>query len=455
MEQVVASKDVETEKQLLELTDIQGTVLRNRPLPYVGVYLLFRIDDAPQARTLLKRMIPHITSAADWQNPADKTWINIVFTHQGLTKLGLPESILKGFPLEFRSRMKERKEYLGDVGESDPSNWDMPAGSENFDVALFVMAQDQAGLDEKVAIGHSSLQGLKGVVFTQRIDLGIPSNLREHFGYVDGISRPFIEGQGGSPLPGQGDPMKAGEFVLGYVNELGDMARGPGPEEFWRNGTYISIRKLHQKVALFRRFLIERGNTPEGQEVVAAKMVGRWRSGCPLALSPDKDNPELVKDPQRNNAFSYYEDDPRGLKTPVGCHIRRSNPRDALNDSIVDARLHRLLRRGSAYGPMLPEGTLDDDGVDRGVVLAFVNADPSRQFEFVQSQWINDGDFISAGSEKDPIVGSNDGNGSYTYSAKPVRKHMVGLPTFVVTKGGEHVFLPGIRGLKWLAEART
>src|SRR5947209_2246349 len=127
MEQVTASKDVETEKQVLELMDIQGTVLRNRPLPYVGVYLLFRIDDAPQARTLLKRMIPHITSAADWQNPVDKTWINIVFTHQGLTKLGLPESILKGFPLEFRSRMKERKEYLGDVGESDPSNWDMPA----------------------------------------------------------------------------------------------------------------------------------------------------------------------------------------------------------------------------------------------------------------------------------------------------------------------------------------
>jgi deferrochelatase/peroxidase EfeB len=138
---------------------------------------------------------------------------------------------------------------------------------------------------------------------------------------------------------------------------------------------------------------------------------------------------------------------------PVGCHIRRSNPRDALNDSVVDARLHRLVRRGSASYPMLPEGVLEDDGVDRGVVLAFVNADPSRQFEFVQSQWINDGDFISSGFEKDPIVGNNDGSGSYTYPAKPVRNHMVGLPAFVVTKGGEHVFLPGIRGLKFLASA--
>jgi Dyp-type peroxidase family len=441
-------------EQVLELADIQGTVLRNRPMPYVGVYLLFRIDHAEHARMLLNRIIPHITSAADWQKPVDGAWINIVFTHQGLKNFGLPSHILAGFPSEFRIRMKERKESLGDLGESDPENWDMPAGKENFDIALFVMAQDRKGLEDKISIGHAALEGLPGLQFTQRIDLGVPENMREHFGYVDGISRPFIEGQGGNPLPGQGDPIKAGEFILGYVNELGELAQGPGPEEFWRNGTYLSIRKVHQKVALFRRFLSEQGKTPEGQELVAAKMVGRWRSGCPLALSPDKDNPELVKDPLRNNAFDYYDDDPKGKKTPVGSHIRRCNPRDALKDSIVEARLHRLLRRGSAYGPMLPEGVLEDDGVDRGIVLAFVNANPGRQFEFVQSQWVNDGDFVSAGSEKDPIIGIHGGSGEFTYPARPVRKHFVGLPSFVVTKGGEHVFLPGIRGLKWLAAGR-
>ena len=83
--------------------------------------------------------------------------------------------------------------------------------------------------------------------------------------------------------------------------------------------------------------------------------VGRWRRGCPLALSPDKDNPELVKDPLKNNAFACYEDDPKGIKTPLGAHIRRCNPRDALQDSITDARLHRLLRRGSAYGQCFPK----------------------------------------------------------------------------------------------------
>jgi deferrochelatase/peroxidase EfeB len=191
--------------------------------------------------------------------------------------------------------------------------------------------------------------------------------------------------------------------VLGYLNELGEVAAGPGPEEFWRNGTYLSVRKLDQKVALFRRFLAEEGKTPEGQELLAAKMVGWWRSGCPLAFSPYEDNPDLVKDAMRNNAFAYYADDPKGIKTPLSAHVPRCNPRDALGDSIVDARLDRLLLPGSAYGPMLRECVLEDDGVARGIVLAFVNVNPGRQFEFVQSQWINDGDFISAGSEKDPL----------------------------------------------------
>ncbi len=441
-------------EQVLELADIQGTVLRNRPMPYVGTYLLFRVDDREQARMLLRRILPHITSALSWQAPADGAWINLVFTHQGLQKLGLPNEILQGFPLEFRVSMRERKEALGDVGESDPANWDLCGDEVTFDIGLFLMAPDQAGLNEKLAIGHHALAGLNGLVLVSRLDVGVPPNMREHFGYTDGISRPFIEGQGGTPLPGQGDPIKAGEFVLGYLNELGEVATGPGPEQLWRNGTYLSIRKVHQNVALFRRFLADNGRTEFGEELLAAKMVGRWRSGCPLALSPHQDNPDLVKDPQKNNAFAYYDDDPKGVKTPLGSHIRRCNPRDALKDSIVNARLHRLLRRGSAYGPMLPEGVLEDDGLSRGIVLAFVNANPGRQFEFVQSQWINDGDFISAGSDKDPVIGTHGGNGSYTYPAKPVRKRLVGLPSFVVTKGGEHVFLPSISGIAWIAAAR-
>src|SRR6202011_2606697 len=159
-----------------------------------------------------------------------------------------------------------------------------------------------------------------------------------------------------------------------------------------------------------------------------------------------------AKDPRRNNAFAYYDDDPRGVKTPAGCHIRRVNPRDALRDSIVNPRLHRIYRRGVAYGPMLPDGVLVDDGASRGSVISFVNANPGRQFEFIQSQWVNDGDFISAGSDKDPIAGSPAEDGQYTFPARPVRRRFNGLSSFVVTKGGEHVFLPGIGELRWLVD---
>jgi Dyp-type peroxidase family len=437
--------------QGLNLADIQATVLRNRPMPYWGAYVFMKITDPAQARELLSRLIPKITTSADWQEPSDQSWINIVFTHVGLAHLGVPADILDQFPEEFRVPMAKRNVYLGDVRESDPLRWDYPFGTPDLHTALTVLAPDRQSLETNLEIGRIALRGLTGVQVIGQLDVGVPSNFREHFGFIDGISRPFIEGQGGMPLPGQGEPFKAGEFFLGHANELGIQAKGPGPEAFWMNGTYLSVRKLHQNVASFRKFLRDSATDSSDEEFLAAKMVGRWRSGCPLALSPDKDNPELAKDPRRNNAFAYYDDDPRGVKTPTGSHIRRVNPRDALHDSIVNPRLHRIYRRGVAYGPVLPDGVLVDDGIERGSVISFVNANPGRQFEFIQSQWVNDGDFISAGSDKDPIAGNHTDNHQYTFPAKRIRRRLAGLSTFVVTKGGEHVFLPGIGGLRWLA----
>ncbi|WP_153799984.1 Dyp-type peroxidase [Foetidibacter luteolus] len=434
----------------LELHDIQGTVLRNRPMPYFGSYVLFSIEDAEAARTLIARLAPQVTTAADWESPRENAWINIVFTWEGLRRIGIPEEILAGFPVEFKMGMAARNKILGDTGSSDPAYWDMPHGHNGFHVGLLVMAGNEQLKEEKLRIGHEAIEELRGITLLARLDVGVPPNLREHFGYTDGLSRPFIEGQGGEPLPGQGEPVKAGEFILGYENELGRIATGPGPETFWKNGTYISIRKIKQDVMSFRKFLAAQSDNADGRERVAAKMMGRWRSGCPLALSPEKDNPSLVADPLRNNDFSYYDNDVSGKITPLGCHIRRVNPRDGLKDGIVDARLHRLLRRGAAYGPMLPESAAEDDGFERGIVIAFINANPGRQFEFVQSQWVNDGDFISEGSRTDPIVGRRDIADDFAYPDKPVRKRIKGLPDFTATRGGEHTFLPGINALKWI-----
>ena len=204
-------------------------------------------------------------------------------------------------------------------------------------------------------------------------------------------------------------------------------------------------------MAAFRTYL--RQNAADDAEAtwLAAKFVGRWPSGAPLALAPDKDDPELGADPERNNAF-MYGDDPRGLKCPVGSHARRMNARDAVISGQV--RLHRLIRRGANYGPSLPPGVLEDDGADRGLMFAFVGAHLDRQFEFVQKEWVNNGTFIGAPAERDPLVGVQDGGG-FTIPKHPIRRRLTGLPDFVVNRGGEYCFMPGLRALRWLAALDT
>ncbi len=151
--------------------------------------------------------------------------------------------------------------------------------------------------------------------------------------------------------------------MLGYQDELGAV-QTTRPDVLGRNGTFVAFRKLHQRVAAFRQYLRENSGSPDEEEMLAAKMMGRWRSGAPLALCPMHDDPELGADPRRRNDFLYQQDDPLGLKTPGGSHIRRANPRDAAVAGVP--RIHRMIRRGTVYGPPLPDGLMEDDGARSG-----------------------------------------------------------------------------------------
>jgi hypothetical protein len=156
---------------------------------------------------------------------------------------------------------------------------------------------------------------------------------------------------------------------------------------------------------------------------------------------------------RRNNDFLYQADDERGFKCPAGAHVRRVNPRDA--DIIGQTRLHRIIRRGTTYGPPLPEGVLEDDGADRGLVGVFLGAHLDRQFEFIKTDWVNDGNFIGYSGEKDPVAGQTHGTGIMTIPEQPIRRRIQDLPSFVVTRGGEYGFIPGLRALRWLADLDT
>lgn len=114
-----------------------------------------------------------------------------------------------------------------------------------------------------------------------------------------------------------------------------------------------------------------------------------------------------------------------------------------------------MIRRGTAYGPELPEGVLEDDGVDRGLMFAFIGAHLGRQFEFAQSEWLNAGESLGLSDARDPIAGANEGAGTFSIPARPIPRRLRGLSRFVVTRGGEYCFMPGLRALRWLAELKS
>jgi Dyp-type peroxidase family len=440
-----------TGQVMLELDDIQRGVLSPRPTPYAATYVLFRIDDRARGRELMRRVSAMVTSAADSMSPLGEAWVSVAVSYHGLKALGVPRESLATFAWEFRQGMAARAKVLGDTGESGPANWEPPLGTPDVHVVVVALAPDSAQLDAAVDRVRPAYRALPGVTALWRQDCYALPTGTEPFGYRDGISHPAVEGSGIAGSNRLEAPLKAGEFVLGYRDEIGGV-QTLRPEVLGRNGSYVAFRKLHQRVALFRRYLMDNSTDPADEELLAAKIMGRWRSGAPLALSPMRDDPGLGADSRQNNSFLYERDDPQGFTTPRGCHIRRGNPRDA---SVAGApRLHRMIRRGTAYGPPLPEGVLQDDGADRGLMFAFIGAHLGRQFEFVQSEWMNDGVFFGAGSEADPIVGSSDGPHDFTIPRRPLRRHLKSLPRFVVMRGGEYCFMPGLNALRWLGDLK-
>jgi Dyp-type peroxidase family len=444
-----------TESVSLELEDIQRGVLHPRPSPYAGTYLLLRVDDRRAGREFVRRLLPAIASAGSSRTPAQTGSVSVAFTYQGLKALGVPKDSVDSFAPEFRQGMAARAAELGDRGESSPDNWEKPLGSPDVHVALAALSSDAAGLEAMLERARRAHEELRGVEPIWRQDCYQLSTGRTSFGFKDGIGQPDVESSGLPPTNPHERPIKAGEFILGYPDETGMPPPMPTPDVLGRNGTYLVFRKLGTHVAAYRQYLRAKAASREEEALLGAKIVGRWPSGAPLELCPERDDAELGADPGRNNAF-VYGDDLRGFKCPAGAHARRANPRDALDqEGSVDVRLHRMIRRGTSYGAVLPEGVLEDDGADRGIVFVFVGAHLKRQFEFVKTQWLNDGVFIGAPMEKDPLAGQNEGSGTFTIPQRPIRRRLADLPPFVVTRGGEYCFAPGLRALRWLAELQT
>ena len=436
---------------MLDLEDIQHFLLARTPA-LAARYEFLTFPDAARGRRWLSTMVEKVGSAkAVGPHAPDARWVTIAFTWNGLRALGVDEEALATFPEEFRQGMSARAPILGVTGASGPEHWLGGLASPQLHGIVILFARDVAER-ERCKEEHRRFLGECGVELLSSLDLeAIPpyGHAHEHFGYRDRLSQPVVEGTGQEPTPGTGAPLKAGEFFLGYPDETGLTPALPAPEVLSRNGSYLGYVRLEEHVGRFRDFLRQQGGeTAEEQELLAAKLMGRWRSGAPLVLAPEKDDPELGADPQRNNDFDYGTMDRYGYGCPLGAHIRRMNPRDTGQN--MERR--KMIRRGGTYGPHLPEGT-PDDGVERGIAAFIGCASLVRQFEFAMNVWVNDPRFHELGNERDPICGTQDGTYDMTIPRRPIRRKIQGLPAFTTVRGGAYFFLPGIRALRHLASA--
>jgi Dyp-type peroxidase family len=467
----------------LELADIQGNVLAGFNKDHQRL-LFLRFGDGAAARRWLGAVTEQVATAdevlrfnqlfADARarrgsevNVPTSQWVNVALTASGVARLGAGTA---GFPDAFRQGMAARARRLGDDGPSAPERWVGPfaAGVD----ALLLLAADDPGALAGLVTEHVLALGRAGirVAFDQAGETRADQPGHEHFGFRDGISQPGIRGvtaRRNPADPDQGDPgqdlLWPGEFVLGHPTQIPRPQPGqdtndePGPisrsgPSWTRNGSYLVFRRLRQDVPGFRAFVAAtaaaQGISPD---LMGAKLVGRFPSGAPLEAGGD--DPANL-DPSRINDFEFGAD-PDGRVVPRAAHIRKVYPRDSRtrDGGESETQTHRMLRRGIPYGPSY-DGSPASAAADRGLLFLCYQSSIERQFEFVQSRWVNDEDFPRRGDGVDPLVSQRGGDRSFTLpGGRP--DHVALLQRFVTTTGGAYLFQPSISALRQLAAGTT
>jgi Dyp-type peroxidase family len=442
--------------------DIQGNILRGYARHLHAAYLLARIEDGEEARALLRRLLDEdrVATESDWGEPP-ATRLNVAFTRAGLDRLGVNPRPFDTFR-DFSEGMSARaRAHLGDLGANDPDNWD-DVLRERAD-ACFTVYGLASGDRDRVAAGiiRELAEAGVAIVHDQRADM--LEGGREHFGFRDGFSQPAVAGLAQDRRSRRGEgvqrprlrlggdewrDVRLGEFVLGHTDEDGVVPGGDEP--LLVNGTFMVWRKLEQHVDAFGAWIrAHAGDGEHAQNRLKAKILGRWPNGESLIRRP-ADTPYGSGDArghdQQINDFTY-RDDPDGVRCPLGAHVRRSNPRDALGFRTERTRRNRIIRRGLPY--------VDRDET-RGLIFVCFNASITRQFEQVQGNWLVGGDTFGLGTQRDFLTaGLDPGQSSVRMTVQGDRAHPPAFlerdTPFVTVRGGYYLFVPGLEALRRIA----
>ncbi|MCW2901473.1 MAG: peroxidase [Streptosporangiaceae bacterium] len=441
----------------VDLADVQGLIVRGYTMG-LGRHIGLGVRDPGAAALFLGalgdpgRAGVAVSSAERWADKPDRA-IAVGLTFSGLTALRMPEATLASFPAEFASGAVARAAAVGDAGASAPENWLTWLRDPGLDILLFVSANSTEALE--AATDHLRDAWGPGCVELGRQDGQRLPGDTAHFGFRDGLSQPTVVDLPVTGLPDQLPLAPLGAFLLGH-DSPGLAGPAPVPTRLGINGSFAAVRVLAQDVDAFAEFLTDSATrTGMSEELLAAKLCGRWRNGTPLVLSPDTDSPQPPIPDAELNDFDYVGNfhDEAGYRCPIGSHIRRMSPR---GERIIgnSPQLHRIIRRGIPYGPPY-DPAAPRDGHERGLLGLFICASLRDQFEFLMANWANDGTFTGGlGHTQDPLLGGHAAGSTASFTIPDPAGPIVleGLSRFVHTRGGAYCFLPSMTALRALAD---
>ncbi|MBV8605801.1 MAG: Dyp-type peroxidase [Pelomonas sp.] len=418
--------------------DVQGGIVTPYPTLAGGALLLVAVRDPALALAWLAS-VP-ISSEVDTllgRRPPRDVYLNVALSLAGLRALGAGEARLAAFSQPFREGMEQRAGVLGDWHANHPQYWPLPRrnwpdGGDGHAIdlgsvhLLVQLRHDAQGADQVDAV-IADIAATPGLALLSvqplRRQAGRDGETRESFGFVDGISQPRVApAAGGSQWS---DAVPKGELLLGYPTTRDAVAVPEAADALLDNGSYLVIRKLRQNVARLDALLAANAARLDvDPELLAAKLMGRWRDGRPLAAPANS-----------TNDFTYAAD-PQGSRCPFHAHVRRANPR-------AGELLPRIARRGLSYG--------QPGDADRGLVFMAYNANLAEQYETIQRWMAGANSSGGYSGQGDPFLGVATAGEERVYRCEIDGRGVdirLGDQPLVEIQWGGYFFVPSIPALR-------
>lgn len=536
-----------TSSDAIEWSDIQGIIRRGFKNHKCSMFLVLKVANRQNAGRWLSGLSPSIVSGDMGEGKLPECVVNISFTAKGLRAMGLDNLEMLQFSEEFNDGMApvplpgqqttRRSGMLGDIRHNNPDLWNwggwittqsaktkkisIKGNADNVHILLNVYGQSIEVLEQKFKQLITTKSGVALSVnrkgkhpFQSKFFTYLRDDNCEQFGFRDGISQPIMRGTAKEKSLSENarklHSVPPGEFLLGYDNDRDQSIFVPRVKmrqdgqptdlkegfEFGKNGSYLAVRQLEQRVEEFHNMLdicaknLREFETPqEGKDWIAARIMGRQFNGEPVEndkehfstppvpdgfiTQPNIKNPEghqhvggpfppLIPS-KIDNDFGYVETDNDGLTCPLTSHVRRAFPRDALGKdpriSLKITNRHRILRRGRLYGHNPISGHKNEGPKAKssgkkqcGLFFMGFNADLAGQFETVQHSWVNNRHFGGLYKETGPVTGQGDADTRFhTIQQRPVNIRLGEIEDFIIVRGGEYFFMPGKKALSVLA----